>query len=241
MQKQLLILESKYRTNTQDTNGSEYKFKLKSNVNINGTVRLEQFIFQNSQYTFSADKKSDKFVFTSNTGIPTTITIQGKFDTIDDFVKRFNILTAGLNITMIYTSYLYEIKITHTQGLNFSLSEYYDDGTFMSLIGYNKVNQGLNTYTNNDTPKLFSQNLIYITIPELGCYNVTTKDSRPFTFAVLSQQGFEVVANINNTFANSFYVSNKNLDELTVRICSSDGLSFINNKGNANFVMILSY
>ena len=241
MQKQLLILESKYRTNTQDTNGSEYKFKLKSNININGTVRLEQSIFQNSQYTFSADKKSDKFVFTSNTGVPTTITIQGKFDTIDDFVKRFNVLTAGLNITMIYTSYLYEIKITHTQALNFSLSEYYTDGTFMSLIGYNKLNQGLNTYTNTDTPKLFSQNLIYITIPEIGCYNVTTKDSRPFTFAVLTQQGFEVVANINNTFANSFYVSNKNLDELTVRICSSDGLSFVNNKGNANFVMILSY
>ena len=38
-----------------------------------------------------------------------------------------------------------------------------------------------------------------------------------------------------------FYVSNKNLDELTVRICSSDGLSFVNNKGNANFVMIISY
>lgn len=102
MQKQLLILESRYRTNTQDTNGSEYKFKLKTNININGTVRLEQFIFQNSQYTFSADKKSNKFVFTSNTGVPTTITIQGKFDTIDDFVKRFNVVTAGLNITMIY-------------------------------------------------------------------------------------------------------------------------------------------
>ena len=63
---------------------------------------------------------------------------------------------------MIYTSYLYEIKITHTQELNFGLSEYYTDGTFMSLIGYNKLNQGLNTYTNTDTPKLFSQNLIYI-------------------------------------------------------------------------------
>ena len=45
----------------------------------------------------------------------------------------------------------------------------------MSLIGYNKLNQGLNTYTNTDTPKLFSQNLIYISIPELGMYNVTTK------------------------------------------------------------------
>ena len=56
MQRQLLILESKYRTNPQDTNGSEYKFKLKTNINVNGTVRLEQFIFQNSQYTFSSDK-----------------------------------------------------------------------------------------------------------------------------------------------------------------------------------------
>ena len=34
MQKQLLILESKYRTNTQGTNGSEYKCKLKTNTNI---------------------------------------------------------------------------------------------------------------------------------------------------------------------------------------------------------------
>ena len=241
MQRQLLILESKYRTNIEDTNGSEYKFKLKTNINANGTMRLEQFIFQNSQYTFSSEKKSDKFIFSNNVGIPTTVTIQGKFDTIDDFVKRFNTVTSGLNLFMQYTSYLYEIKIIHTQGQTFSLSEYYDDGTFISLIGYSKVNQGQNTYTNIDTPKLFSQKLIYITIPELGSYNVTTKDSRPFTFAVLTQQGFEVVANINNTFANSFYVSNKNLDELTVRIYSSDGLSFVNNKGNANFVMILSY
>ena len=67
----------------------------------------------------------------------------------------------------------------------------------MSLIGYNKLNQGLNTDTNTDTPKLFSQKLIYITIPELGCYAVTTKDSRPFTFAVLTQQGFEVLAQIS--------------------------------------------
>ena len=241
MQRQLLILESKYRTNPQDTNGSEYKFKLKTNINVNGTVRLEQFIFQNSQYTFSSDKKSDKFIFTDNAGIPTTITIQGKFDTIDDFVKRFNILTDDLNIKMEYTPYLYEIKIMHKQAQTFSLSEYYNDGTFMNLIGYNKVNQGQSSYSNIDTPKLFSQNLIYISIPELGMYNVTTKDSRPFTFAVVTQQGFEVVSNINNTFANSFYVSNKNLDELSVRICSSDGLSFVNNKGNANFVMIISY
>ena len=33
----------------------------------------------------------------------------------------------------------------------------------------------------------------------------------------------------------------KIVDELSVRICSSDGLSFVNNKGNANFVMIISY
>ena len=73
MQKQLLILESKYRTNTQDTNGSEYKFKLKANINVNGIVRLEQFIFQNSQCTFSADKKSDKFIFINNAGVSNNI------------------------------------------------------------------------------------------------------------------------------------------------------------------------
>ena len=106
----------------------------------------------------------------------------------------------------------------HNQDQTFGPSEYYTDGTFMSLIGYNKLNQGQNTYTNTDTQKLLSQNLIYTTIPELGCYNVTTKDSKPFTFAVLTQQGFEVLANTNNKFVNSFYIRNKNLDELTVRI-----------------------
>ena len=162
MQKQLLVLDSKYRTNIEDTDGSAYKFKLNKNIKINGQVRLEQFLFQNSQYVFSADKKSNKFIYTNSDGFPTTITIEGKFDTIDDFVKRFNVLTQGLNINMMYTSYLYEIKVQHLQSNLFSLGEYYEDGTFMSLIVYNKLNQGQSAYTNVNTPKLFSQSLIYI-------------------------------------------------------------------------------
>ena len=111
----------------------------------------------------------------------------------------------------------------------------------MQLIGYNKVNQGVNVYTNVNIPKLFSQSLTYIAIPEFGTVNAITNNSIPYTFTVLSQQGFEIVSNVNNTFDNSFYVSDKNLDELTVRIKGSDGLPFVNNKGNANVILVLSY
>ena len=49
------------------------------------------------------------------------------------------------------------------------------------------------------------------------------------------------MSNINNMFANEFYTSNKELDELTIRIHDADGLPFVNNKGDANFTIILSY
>ena len=108
----------------------------------------------------------------------------------------------------------------------------------MSLIGFKKLNQGANV----NTPKLFSQSLIYISIPELGTYSITTKginsSSEPYTFLVLSKPGFEIVSNINNTFAN---VKDKDIDEFSMRIHDSDGLPFVNNKGNANFIIILSY
>ena len=58
---------------------------------------------------------------------------------------------------------------------------------------------------------------------------------------MLSKPGFEIVSNINNTFANEFYVKDKDIDEFSVRIHDSDGLPFVNNKGNANFIIILSY
>ena len=113
MQKQILVLDSKYRTNIEDTDGQEYKFKLTKNIRFNGTVRLEQFLFQNSQYVFSNQKRSDKFIYTDNQGNIATITLQGKFDTTNDFVKRFNELTSILNIKMQYTPYLYEFQIQH--------------------------------------------------------------------------------------------------------------------------------
>ena len=79
----------------------------------------------------------------------------------------------------------------------------------MDLVGFKKLNQGANVYTNVNTPKFFSlsRSLIYISIPELGTYSITTKgilsSSKPYTYLVLSKPGFEIVSNINNTFAMS--------------------------------------
>ena len=82
-------------------------------------------------------------------------------------------------------------------------------------------------------------------MPELGTYSITTKginsSSKPYTYLVVSKPGFEIVANINNTFANEFYVNDRDVDEISVRIHDSDGLPFVNNKGNANFIIVLSY
>ena len=145
---------------------------------------------------------------------------------------------------MIYTPHLYEIKILHNTGLNFTFKEFYLDGTFMNLLGFNRINTGSNTYTNLNIPRLFSQTLIYITLPELGVYNTYTKDSKPYPFVIASQPGFEIVANFNSTFENVFHVSNKDLDEITVQIRDNLGMSYINNinnKGDTNFIMILSY
>ena len=151
-----------------------------------------------------------------------TINIEGMFDNTDSFVKHFNeVMTGnGIRIRMKYTASLYEIQIQHLDGINFSLEEYYDDGTFLDLIGFKRLNQGSNMYVNINTPKLFSQRLIFISIPELGTYSITTKginsSSKPYTFLVLSKPGFEIVANINNTFANEFYVKDREIDEFNL-------------------------
>ena len=68
-----------------------------------------------------------------------------------------------------------------------------------------------------------------------------TSSSKPYIYLILSKPGFEIVSNINNTFANEFYAKDKEIDEFSVRIHDSDGLPFANNKGNANFIIILSY
>ena len=141
-------------------------------------------------------------------------------------------------VKMTYTPQTYEFKIQHTQGAIFTFDEYYPDGNFMGLLGFPPVNEGSSFYTNTLTPKLFSQQLIYITIPELAQYNTF---KFPFTFLLISQPGFEIISNINNTFANEIKVHDQMLDELTIQIRSSDGLPFVNNKGEANFIMILSY
>ena len=256
-QRQILVLDSKFRTNPEDKDHL-YKFKLNARIKFDGMIRLEQFIFQNSQYVFSSDKKTDKFIYTEegqdgNPQDPVVISLKGMFDNTDTFVKYFNEVMSNndIRIRMTYISALYEIKIQHLDGINFSLGDYYDDGTdvfpssFMDLIGFKRLNQGANVYTNVNTPKLFSQRLIYISFPELGTYSITTKginsSSKPYTYLVLSKPGFEIVSNINNTFANEFYVKDKEIDELSIRIHDSDGLPFANNKGNANFIIILSY
>ena len=70
-------------------------------------------------------------------------------------------------------------------------------------------------------------------MPEIGTYSITTKginsSSKPYTYLVVSKPGFEIVANINNTFANEFYVNDRDVDEISVRIHDSDGLPFVNN------------
>jgi len=247
-QRQLLVLDSKFRINPEDKDHL-YKFKLNARIRFNGMIKLEQFIFQNSQYVFSPEKRSDKFIYTEEGNDPINININGMFDNIDAFVKGFNDVMSinGIQIRMKYTASLYEIKILRNdnQDTKFSLEEYYDDGTFMDLIGFRRSNEGSNVYTNINTPKLFSQRIIFISIPELGTYSITTRginsSSKPYTYLVLSKPGFEIVANINNTFANEFYVNDRDIDELIVRIHDSDGLPFVNNKGNANFIIVLSY
>ena len=77
-------------------------------------IRLEQFIFQNSQYVFSSEKKTDKFIYTEE-GHDHTINLKGMFDNTDSFVKYFNEIMSNndIRIRMTYISALYEIKIQH--------------------------------------------------------------------------------------------------------------------------------
>ena len=236
-----LVLDSKFRTNPEDKE-HVYKFKLNTKMIINGSIRLEQFIFQNSQYVFSQEKRSNKFIYTED-DVPTTITFEGMYDNADTFIKQLNIVLTSLSlpIRITYSNVLYEFKIQHLQGHIFSLEEYYTDGNFMDLIGFKRCMQGANVYTNVNVPKLFAQRPIYISIPEIGTYSTMTRGMKPYTFLVLSKPGFEIVSNINNTFNNEFNVKDKELDELTIRIHDSDGLPFANNKGNANFIIILNY
>lgn len=241
MQRRLIVLDSNQRINQDDNDGSIYQFRLNNKIMLDGILRLEQFIFQNSQYVFSLEKKSNKFIYSDDNNT-VTVTFEGKFDNTDSFVKRFNevMVSYGLNIRITYISYLYEFKIQHLDGTVFKIEEYYEKGKFKNLLGLGDT-EGSNVYTNTNVPKLFSQNLIYITLPDVGYYTTIAKDSKPYTFIVLSQPGFEVVANYNNTFANEFNVSNRELDEITIRILDDDGFTFVNNKGNANFKIIMSY
>ena len=150
--RQLLVLDTKFRTNPEDKDHL-YKFKLNGRIRFDGMIKLEQFIFQNSQYVFSSEKKTDKFIYTEDTNDPVVINLKGMFDNTDTFVKYFNEIMSNndIRIRMTYIASLYEIKIQHLDGINFSLGEYYDDGTMMELIGFKKLNQGANVYTNVNT------------------------------------------------------------------------------------------
>ena len=85
-------------------------------------LKLEQFIFQNSQYVFSPEKKSDKIIYTEDGKLPATIIIKGMFDNTDAFVKGFNEIMSsnGFQTRMKYIASLYEIQIQHLGGTNFS-------------------------------------------------------------------------------------------------------------------------
>ena len=121
-QRQLLVLDSKFRTNPEDKDHL-YKFKLNARIRFNGMIKLEQFIFQNSQYVFSSEKKTDKFIYTEEGHDPVVINLKGMFDNTDSFVKYFNEIMSNnvISIRMTYISTLYEIKIQHLDGMNFSL------------------------------------------------------------------------------------------------------------------------
>ncbi len=92
----MIILNSKH----SETIKGGYRFKLNKRIHLNGIIRLEQFVFQNLQYTFSQEKKTNKF-FIDNTEYE----ILGKFDTVDVFVKHFN--TLNPNIKMVYYPHLF--------------------------------------------------------------------------------------------------------------------------------------
>jgi len=111
--RQILALDSKYRTNPEDKEHS-YKFRLNQKIRLNGVIRLEQFIFQNSQYVFSKEKKTNKFIYTeSETAVPKIVAFEGMFDNTDTFGKKFNevINNNSIPIRMTYSNILYEIKV----------------------------------------------------------------------------------------------------------------------------------
>lgn len=239
----ILVLDSRYRYNKEDNSGYEYKFKLNRTLKLSGNVKLEQFVFQNSQYTFSSENKSNKFIFENITvpSGPIPITITGTFNNIDDFLKAFNDAVNPYNITLSFNKQLYELTLRHSYGYQFKFNEFYDNGGFMNMIGFNKINEGSTSYTNVNIPKLFSQSLIYITIHEIGLINTFVENSKPYTFAITTQSGFEISYSQNNTFENTFYVDNRETDVLTIQIRNNDGLPFYNDKGDASFILILSY
>ena len=139
----MLVLDSKFRTNPEDKDHS-YKFKFNGRIRFDGMIRLEQFIFQNSQYVFSSEKKTDKFIYTEEGQDPVVINLKGMFDNTDSFVKYFNDIMSNnvSRIRMTEIAALYEIKIQHLGGINFSLGDYYDEGnSLMDLIGFKKLNQ----------------------------------------------------------------------------------------------------
>jgi hypothetical protein len=242
--KQTIVLDSRYRINPEVTDGSIYKFRTSTHLNFKSTVRMEQFIFQNSQYVFSDEKGTSTLNFTINNQ-ETTVKFYGTFTTVDDFIKAFNKTMDDNqlpNIRISYNVFLNESQIQNTDQKVFTLS----GKGFLDLLGYQDNLQGQMFYKNTNVPKLFNQDLIYITIPELGYYTSVIKGisggtTMNYTFMVLSPPGFQITSTYNNTFENDFYTGVKSLDELSVIIRGPDGKAFVNNKGNASFIIILSF
>ena len=117
-------------------------------------------------------------IYTEEGNGPITINIKGMFDNTDTFVKYFNEVMSNnaTRIRMLYTAHLYEIRIQHHDGNNFTLEEYYDDGTFTELIGFNRLNQVvifrpmliLQSFSHKDSYLFLCLNLEHIRLQRKG-------------------------------------------------------------------------
>ena len=238
----ILLLDSRNKINN-DSDGYEFRFKLNKYIDMKGKVKIESFVFQNSEYVFSSKNKSDKFVFenlTTETG-PIIVCITGTFTDATSFVQKFNSLMSIYNVKMTYTPELYEFKVMHTGGNLIRFDDFYgESGNFMTLIGFQTTNTGSSFYTNTRIPKMFSYQNIFIYIPEFGTYDCYTSGSKPFTFLIHSKPSFETVIKNNETYS---YELRKpiTVGELTVQLRNDSGHTFLNAKEDINFKLVLSY
>lgn len=244
MVRKQILLDSRYNL-SPDVNNKGYSFKFDKVIEMSaGELRIENFIFQNSEYVFSSanERKTERFIFQNVTqdGPLYDFTIKGTFADANSFLSKFNSLLTSHNVKMTYNAEELEFKIFHTGGDVFKFSDYYDDGKFMEMLGFEHTNEGANFYVNTKIPKLFSTQNLFIYMDEIGAYDGQVVGIQPYTFVIQTKPSFETIINNNETYAFplAFPLSIKNL---TIHLKNDSGLSFSNVKSNANFKMVLSY